>query len=107
MASVPTLVLNPGVGPPGTIVTVTGAGYRPLTAVTVAWSVSTGSVVITADKNGNLPKTPLLILTPDVLGPRFAEASSTPQAVAPFLVVPNDSEPGGDNAGLLFRSEGP
>ncbi len=59
MASVPTLVLNPGVGPPGTIVTVTGTGYRPLTAVTVAWSVSTGSVVITADKNGNLPQDPV------------------------------------------------
>jgi hypothetical protein len=106
VGSVPTLVLNPGVGPPGTIVTVTGTGFRPSTAVTVAWSTSTGSVVIAADSHGNLPPTQFDILTPDVLGPRFAEASSTPQAVAPFLVVPSDSEPGGDNAGLLFRSEG-
>ena len=104
---VPTLVLNPAVGPPGTIVTVTGTGFQPNTPVTVAWSISTGSVVIVADAQGRLPPSQLLILTPDVLGPRFAQASSTPQAVAPFLVVPSDSEPGGDNAGLLFRSEGP
>jgi PKD repeat protein len=103
----PTLVLNPTVGTPGTIVTVTGTGFLPNTPVTVSWTVSTGSVVIVADTNGNLPPSPLLILTPDVLGPRFAQASSTPQATAPFLVVPSTSEPGGDDAGLLFRSEGP
>jgi PKD repeat protein len=103
----PTLVLNPAVGPPGTIVTVTGHGFRPNTPVTVSWTVSTGSVVITADQHGDLPPRSLLILTPDVLGPRLAEASSSPPATAPFLVVPSTSEPGGDNAGLLFRSEGP
>jgi hypothetical protein len=88
-------------------VTVTGRGFRPNAPVTVSWTVSTGSVVIVADKNGNLRPSTLLILTPDVLGPRFAQASSTPSARAPFLVVPATSEPGGDNAGLLFRSEGP
>jgi hypothetical protein len=103
----PTLVLNPAVGPPGTIVTVTGHGFKPNTPVTVSWTVSTGSVVIKADALGNLPAKSLLILTPDVLGPRFARASSSPPATAPFLVVPSTSEPGGDNAGLLFRSEGP
>jgi hypothetical protein len=103
----PTLILNPAVGSPGTIVTVTGHGFRPNKPVTVAWTVSTGSVVITADAHGNLPPTTLLILTPDVLGPRDARASSSPPAIAPFLVVPSTSEPGGDNAGLLFRSEGP
>ncbi len=105
-ARVPTLVLNPGLGPPGTIVTVTGSGFQPNTPVTVSWSTSTGSVVITANGLGDLPPSPLLILTPDVLGPRFATASSAPPASAPFLVVPSTSEPGGD-AGLLFRSEGP
>jgi hypothetical protein len=103
----PKLVLNPTVGTPGTIVTVTGTGFQPNTPVTVSWTVSTGSVVIVADSNGHLPPSQLLILTPDVLGPRFAQASSTPQATARFLVVPSTSEPGGDNAGLLFRSESP
>jgi len=101
----PALILNPGLGPPGTIVTVTGTGFAPNTPVTVAWSVSSGSVVITADAHGNLPPRQLVLLTPDVLGPRFAEASSTPQATAPFLVVPGSDEPGGDDASLLFRSE--
>jgi hypothetical protein len=103
----PTLILNPAVGSPGTIVTVTGHGFRPNKPVTVSWTVSTGSVVITADAHGNLPPRTLLILTPDVLGQRYARASSNPPATAPFLVVPSTSEPGGDNAGLLFRSEGP
>jgi hypothetical protein len=100
-------VLNPGLGPPGTLVTVTGSGFLPNIPVTVAWSTSTGSIVITANALGDLPPAELVILTPDVLGPRFAVASSTPPASAPFLVVPSTSEPGGDNAGLLFRSEGP
>jgi chitodextrinase len=104
---VPTLTLNPGVGPPGTIVTVTGAGFPPNTPVTVAWSTSTGSVVIMADAQGNLPPSQLDILTPDVLGPRDAVASSTPPASAAFLVVPSDSEPGGGSGDFLFRSEGP
>ncbi len=103
----PTLTLNPGVGPPGTIVTVSGAGFQPNTPVTVAWSTSTGSVVDVADARGDLPPVQLNILTPDVLGPRFAIASSSPPASAPFLVVPSDSEPGGGSGDFLFRSEGP
>ncbi len=100
----PSLVLNPGLGPPGTIVTVSGTGFPPDAPVTVSWSVSTGSVVIVADALGNLPPSQLLVLTPDVLGPRLAIASSAPPAIAPFLVVPSDSEPDG---GALIRSEGP
>jgi hypothetical protein len=103
----PYLILNPAIGPPGTIVTVTGSGFARNAPVTVSWSVSSGSVVITADGHGNLPPASLYILTPDVLGPRLAEASSTPKSTAQFLVVPGQSEPGGDVAGFLFRSEGP
>jgi hypothetical protein len=103
----PVLTLNPGVGPPGTIVTVTGSGFRPNTPVTVTWSTSTGSINVVADAHGDLPATQLDILTPDVLGPRYAVASSSPPASAPFLVVPSDSEPGGGSGDFLFRSEGP
>jgi hypothetical protein len=88
-------------------VTVTGTGFPANQHVTVFWSVSTGAVEITADIHGDLPPTSLAILTPDVLGPRYAETSSRPRAAAPFLVVPDNSEPGGDSASLLFRSEGP
>ena len=105
--SAPVLTLNPAVGPPGTIVAVTGAGFPKNTPITVSWSISTGSVVVTTDSHGNLPATQLYILTPDILGPRYAVASSTPPAKAPFLVVPSTSEPGGDAGVFLFRSEGP
>ena len=105
--STPVLTLNPAVGPPGTIVTVTGSGFPKNTPITVSWSISTGSVVVTTDSHGNLPATQLYILTPDILGQRYAVASSTPPAKAPFLVVPSTSEPGGDAGVFLFRSEGP
>ncbi len=103
----PTLVLNPAVGPPGTVVTVTGTGFQPNAPVTISWSVSTGSVVVTANAHGDLPPSELFILIPDVLGPRFADASSNPQATAPFLVVSGSTEPGGDDAAIVYRSEGP
>jgi hypothetical protein len=107
-AGAPTLTLNPAVGAPGTIVTVTGSGFKPSTPITIAWSLSTGSVVVTPDIHGNIPPgTEMFILVPDVLGPRDAVASSTPKVEAPFLVVPGTTEPGGDDASLLFRSEGP
>ena len=105
--STPVLTLNPAVGPPGTIVTVTGKGFPKDTPITVSWSISTGSVVVTTDSHGNLPASQLYILTPDILGQRYAVASSTPLAKAPFLVVPSTSEPGGDAGVFLFRSEGP
>jgi len=103
----PTLVLNPALGPPGTLVTVTGSGFPHSTPITVSWSVSSGSVVISSDASGNLPPTVLPVLVPDVLGPRFAVASSTPAAQAPFLVVPGSAEPGGSQGSYLFRTEGP
>jgi hypothetical protein len=105
-APVPQLATNPTVGPPGTIVTVTGAGFPANTTVTVLWSVSSGSAVATTDAAGNLT-TQLLILVPDVLGPRYAMVASFPGATAPFLVVAGGVEPGGSSANPVFRSESP
>jgi hypothetical protein len=104
--SAPHLVLTPNIGPPGTIVTVTGSGFSPDTVITMKWSVSLGSVSARTDAHGNLPPSQLLILAPDILGPRLAVASSTPRARASFLVVPNTMEPGGGQGLALFRSEG-
>jgi hypothetical protein len=103
----PTLTLNPAVGPPGTIVTVTGSGFPSNSPVTVTWSVSSGSFAEMTDGSGDLPAHWLYILSPDILGPRYAIASSSPQATAPFLVVPDTAKPGGDSGSFLFRSEGP
>jgi hypothetical protein len=102
----PHLVLTPNIGPPGTIVTVSGSGFSPDTIITVRWSVSVGSVSVRTDARGNLPPSQLLILAPDILGPRLAVALSTPSAHAAFLVVPNTMEPGGGQGVSLFRSEG-
>jgi hypothetical protein len=68
--------------------------------------VSVGSVSVKTDANGDLSASQLLILAPDILGPRLAVASSTPSAHASFLVVPNTMEPGGGQGLSLFRSEG-
>jgi hypothetical protein len=71
-------------------------------------------VNVTADGSGKFPAAghvvQLFILTPDVLGPRFAVATApgNPAAKAPFLVIPNSAEPGGGSSdSFLFRSEGP
>ncbi len=51
----------------------------------------------------------MYILTPDLLGPRQANAvvfGNPAQASAAFLVVPGTAQPGGDSD-VLFRSEGP
>ena len=110
----PTLALSPAGGSPGMVVTVTGSGFAPGAQVRVTWSVATGSsFVVTADANGDLPASQLLIFTPDVLGPRFAEAfrgqnaSVHLLAKAPFLVDAGAEEPGGANGSLFFRSESP
>ena len=104
--SVPQLTTSPTVGPPGTVVTVTGTGFPPNTTVTVLWSISSGSAVATTDAAGNLT-TQLVILVPDVLGPRYAMVASFSGATAPFLVVAGAAEPGGSGASPVFRTESP
>jgi hypothetical protein len=99
------LDLNPGLGPPGTIVDVTGHGFPRDKLVTIAWSISTGSVVVKTNAKGELTAV-LTILVPDVLGPRAALAKGY-TARAPFLVVPDSSQPGGSDANPIYRTEGP
>jgi hypothetical protein len=104
----PVITLTPTVGSPGTIVTVTGTRFPRNHSVTVSWSTNTGSYTETTDAHGNLPAHEIFVLIPDVLGPRFATATSggsTPVAKAPFLVVQGDGEPGGNSASVFFRSE--
>jgi hypothetical protein len=105
----PTIKLDPVVGSPGTIVTVTGTGFPPNTNVTVTWWTNSGSFTEKSDGSGNLHPDTLFVLTPDILGPRnaVATASGAPNAQAPFLVVPGTAEPGGNSGDVLFRSEGP
>jgi hypothetical protein len=101
----PVLDLNPTLGPPGTIVSVTGHGFPKDKLVTISWSLSTGSDQVRTNAKGELSAT-LILLIPDILGPRLAEAKGY-TAKASFLVVPNSSQPGGSDANPIFRTEGP
>jgi hypothetical protein len=104
----PIITLTPTVGAPGTIVTITGTRFPANHSVTVSWSTNTGSYTEMTDAHGNLPAHEIFVLIPDVLGPRFATATSggsTPVAKGPFLVVPGDGEPGGNSASVFFRAE--
>jgi hypothetical protein len=67
--------------------------------------MSTGSITVRTNGRGQLTTT-LLILVPDLLGPRDAVAKGY-HVFAPFLVVPSSSEPGGDDADPIYRTEGP
>jgi hypothetical protein len=71
----------------------------------ISWSISVGSVAVRTDGSGDL-RTVLVILLPDVLGPRDAVARGY-KAKAAFLVVPSSSQPGGSDANPIFRTEGP
>jgi len=105
-AAKPQLTLRPPLGPPGTIVDVSGAGFPPDMAVTISWSTSTGSTLATTDGVGNL-SAQLLVLIPDVLGARFATVSGFAGVTAPFQVVASTVEPGGPRARAVFRSQSP
>ncbi|MGO8877159.1 MAG: PKD domain-containing protein [Acidimicrobiales bacterium] len=105
----PSLTIEPTVGPPGSIVTVTGRNFPNNAIVTIEWS--SPNAASTAEKvkvhNGGFV-TQLLVLVPDLLGPRQALAVSFPKVNRPtFLVVADSEEPGGPNATPVFRSEGP
>jgi hypothetical protein len=85
-------------------VTVIGQGFRPESVVMIMWSSSTGSVAATTNSAGQLRAT-LMILVPDVIGPREAIARGY-EASAPFLVVSSSSQPGGSDDDVIYRTEG-
>ena len=99
------MALNPQLGPPGTLVAVSGHGFPKDRLVTISWSVSTGSVVARTNSKGQLKAT-LIILVPDVLGPRSANAKGF-RASARFLVVPGSGQPGGSDPDPIYRTESP
>jgi len=105
----PFLALDPAVGPPGSVVTVTGSHFPNGAKVTIEWSTPNASATsqVVKVKNGGFT-VQLLILVPDLLGPRQVIAVKFSKANRPtFLVVADSEEPGGANALPVFRSEGP
>jgi hypothetical protein len=99
----------PTVGPPGSVVTVTGKDFPNNAIVTVEWSTANASSTAVKVKavHGKFTTT-LLILVPDLLGKREAIAKGYAKANKPaFLVVATSEEPGGPSSNPVFRSEGP
>lgn len=89
------LLVDPPLGPPGSVARVTGSGFSP-GPVTLSWTPGLGSTAATADATGTF-QAYLLVMPKDVLGPRqlVAKVGPTIVATAPFLAVPGTVQPGG------------
>jgi PKD repeat protein len=100
----PKISLLPKVGPPGTVVAVSGSDFPANTAVSLAWQPGIGTAAVTTSPAGTFTNRLVLVLPKDRLGGRLMVAQ-TFGATATFLVVPPSIAPGGHGAelSLLFR----
>ena len=97
----PTMDIVPAVGPPGSVLTIDGSGFRPGQSVQLSWNVGLETAQATVTSLCTFRAT-LLIFPHDQPGPRDLSASANPLARAHFVVVPASGEPGGSHEALLF-----
>lgn len=91
--AVPSLVLNPPIGPPGTVVHVTGAGWLPGSVAAMAWQPGIGGTRMAVNAAGRISGY-ALVLPRESPGARKAMATNGPlRADADFLVVPPGTAP--------------
>jgi hypothetical protein len=100
-APTPKISLLPKVGPPGTVVAVSGSDFPANTAVSLAWQPGIGTAAATTSPAGTFINRLVLVLPKDQLGGRLMVAQ-TFGATATFLVVPPSIAPGGHGAELSF-----
>ncbi|MFG2333290.1 CARDB domain-containing protein [Streptomyces sp. NPDC048604] len=97
----PVLVLNPELGPPGSVTQATGSSFPPGATVRLSWSkgvtAAAAPVVVRADGTFSAP---VLVLVQDALGPRDLRAAHAGGAApffrevkAEYLVVPGVLQP--------------
>jgi PKD repeat protein len=100
----PKISLLPKVGPPGTVVAVSGSDFPASTPVTLVWQPGIGTAAVTTSPTGTFTNRFVLVLPKDQLGDRLMVAQ-TFGATATFLVVPPSISPGGHGAelSLLYR----
>lgn len=100
----PKISLLPKVGPPGTVVAVSGSGFPANTPVTLAWQLGIGTAGVTTDAGGTFTNGFVLVFPKDRLGPRQMVARIF-NVTATFLVVPSPLAPGAQSLPiqLLFR----
>ncbi|MFI9381353.1 choice-of-anchor D domain-containing protein [Kutzneria sp. NPDC052558] len=83
--TIPTLKISPDVGPPGSVITVTGTGFAAASPISVTYRNGfPESTTATSDANGNF-SAPLLVFPLSELGPRTIQASvngATPAVAA-------------------------
>jgi hypothetical protein len=95
-ATLPTLRVEPVVGPPGFVPTAIGVGFPPGATVTLRWVDRIGTVQVLVGGDGRLVA-PMLVFRRDQLGPRQMEAGgggfSPVRLDQPFVVVPATCEP--------------
>ncbi|MEA2590643.1 MAG: hypothetical protein QOD62_474, partial [Actinomycetota bacterium] len=103
-APAPKISLLPKVGPPGTVVAVSGSDFPASTPVTLVWQPGIGTAAVTTSPTGTFTNRLVLVLPKDQLGDRLMVAQ-TFGATATFLVVPPSISPGGHGAelSLLYR----
>ena len=99
----PALTVSPGVGPTGQVVTVVGTNFPANTSVVVRWNPGVGSVQVDTGPLGEFT-TQLEILPHDQVGNRAAVAVGFPTAIAPMLVEPSATEPGGSNVAIIYHN---
>jgi hypothetical protein len=89
----PTLTINPGLGPPGSVVTISGTGWPANVPVLVSFPGHEGAFPATAKADGTFVNPNVLILprsqigARDVLGQSTTPAGVTATASTTFLVV--------------------
>jgi hypothetical protein len=100
----PKITLLPQVGPPGTVVAVSGSGFPPNTPVTLGWQPGIGTAGVTTNPAGTFAGRLVLVFPKDQLGDRLMVAQAF-GATATFLAVPPSLSPGGKATALqlLFR----
>ena len=101
----PQVLLDPKVGPPGIVTTVTGAGFPPGAVVNLRWdrgiTQALDPIVVAGD--GTFVAS-LLVFHNDVVGPRQLLVTAAtggapfPEETAPFLVVKATLQPSGTGA---------
>ncbi|MDP8971340.1 MAG: choice-of-anchor D domain-containing protein [Actinomycetota bacterium] len=95
---VPRLQVDPPLGRPGFVATVSGFDFPANTEVAVTWNPGLGGSRVVTGPDGTF-RVPMLVFRRDVVGPRLVEARfgvpPGPAVTAEYLVVPGTYEPPG------------
>jgi Tol biopolymer transport system component len=93
----PAIDVSPATAATGSVVIVTGSGFRPKAEVTLQWSRGLGQQTVTTDGQGTFTAS-MLIFHRDELGLRILQATEgADSATDDLLVVPGTLEPSGFN----------